>query len=707
MLGCWIGCRRSDSNPKVESSFCYIKELEQVNKSVCAMENPMKALKFKFLLYLLTSIVFLSACEGDEPTSSSSGTGTTTTTPTSLVVSMTLKDGESVTDTDISAISAVNPGYLTINVSDQDGNPIENQVVSISTSLATSTPATVLTDSSGDASAVLEFLDSLGADTVIATSLLDEEEFSDSISYAVIAPAIQLGDSSGSSFVSGQLEVTALNLSAGGSTSVIAYLVDEGESSFTTPIAVNFSSICAGLATPLATIDEVIVASSGIASATYQAEGCVGEDTVTATAQFGGASFSATGTITVASEVAGSINFISASPESITLKGGGGAGLQETSSLTFQVNGVGGSPLGGQSVTFSVNGVAGGLEFSPTTGISNSNGEVTTVVQSGSIPMVVNIVATVDSSGISTQSTGLVISAGLPDYDSFSLSAEHFNPEAWLYDGVEVEIRVQLADIYNNPPPVGTPVLFTTEGGAIESSCNTNSLGQCTVTWVSGSPRPTDYRTTILAYTQGVESFTDVNGDGYLSDGETITAQLPEAFRDDDEDAIHDTSEFFADFNNDTLYTAADTDYNGNLCNDTSRCSTQTSLNISESLVLTMSDSFAIIRATDPTDTTVYASVGNNQNATLDVSGNSKTVLVNFTDLHDQPLPVGTTIEVGSEVGKLVGETSYTQLSRHKEGDRAISFAVSDAGSGKSGRLTITVETPKGNQTIIHFMVQE
>ncbi len=650
----------------------------------------------------------------ENPTTAEGGT----TTPTSLTVTMALKDGPNSTDNDITSISADQPGYILIHVADQDDAAAAGSVVTITTSLAKATPSSVLTDASGNAFVTLEFLSSTGADTVTVSTSLDQSDYTDTINYAVVSPDVDLGDNSGASFVSGQLEVATSTLSANGTTSVSAYFVDSNGAAFDTPIAVSFSSICATSPTPSASLDTSVVTASGVATSTYQARGCVGPDTVTASATFGGTEFTATGTVTVSPIQAGTIKFISATPDSITLLGGGGAGLQETSELLFQVLDTTGQPLGGQTVTFSNNGTAGGITFSPTTEVSDSTGQVRTVVQSGSVPAVVKITATatVNSKQISTQSTGLVIHAGLPDDDSFTLSPDIHNVEGWLYDGEKVNVYVRLADVYNNPPPAGTPVFFTAEGGSIGAKCFTDSTGYCSVIWVSANPRPADGRSTILAYTQGVESFSDKNGDGYLSDGEAIKAQLPEAFRDDNENNLFD-DEYFADFNENHTYDDADTEYNGNLCNDTSRCSSQTTLNISRSFVIVFSDSFANISATSGDIT--YANQDTDALDTLNiVDTTDKDVVVSFSDRHGQPLPVGTTISIASTVGKLVGTTSYTVENTQRSGFTDILFSISDSNPNpdpsnpdpaysKSGRLTITVSTPKNNQTIIYFPVVE
>ncbi len=683
----------------------------------------MKISNLIFVLSIFASTVLISGCSDDpvistQNSTSSGSTNSSTSLPSSLTLSLTLKDGPAATDNNISSISADRPGFITLLIVDEKGVAVENQIATLTTVLGSIIPSTVLTDSTGKAQAKLEFQSNAGtgADgiTVSATLSDNSNTFSTSKNYAVVPPSIQMGDNSGGAFISGQLKLGVTTLSAGGTTSVSAYIVNANEQAFSTPIDVTFKTICASLATPLAIIDQTVSTSSGIASTTYQANGCIGDDIITATAQFGGAEFSSSSVITVASDVVGSIKFVSATPATITLKGAGGAGLQETSQLRFQVVGSSGQPLKDKSVTFSVNGNAGGLTFSPATSVSNANGEVFTVVQAGSIPLVVNVIATVDSTGITTQSTNLVISAGLPDDDSFTLSADKFNPEALRYNGETVNITVQLADIFNNPPATGTPVFFTTEGGSIGASCSTNAAGSCSVGWKSGNPRPADNRATVLAYTQGVESFTDENGDGRFSDTETFT-DLPEVFRDDNENLSHDAGEYFVDFDpiSSPGYDGVDGRYNGNLCSHPTLCSAQTSLNISRRLVIVFSDSFANISALN--GATILANQTSSSQSVLDVKATTpasavpQTVTVLFSDTNGQSLPIGTTINVSSEAGTLGGTTTFTQPDSSFVGTNSFAFSVKDSNTNtnNSGRLTITVKTPKNNLTEIFFTVNE
>jgi len=226
----------------------------------------------------------------------------------------------------------------------------------------------------------------------------------------------------------------------------------------------------------------------------------------------------------------GSIEFVSTAPQNIVLKNTGGAGLSEFSEVVFRVKGTDGLPEEGVTINFSIIETSdiGGLAIDPFSAVSNSEGLVSTTIQAGTVPTVINIKATAivqDGDGeekkLEANSNNLIVATGRPDQNSFSLSLETLNPEAWDIDGVEVNVTARVADHYNNWVPDGTPVYFTTEGGSIDDSCTTIDSA-CSVKWISQEPRPSDHRVTILATTLGGEGFVDTNGDGVytIADGE-------------------------------------------------------------------------------------------------------------------------------------------------------------------------------------------
>ncbi|MCJ8269553.1 MAG: Ig-like domain-containing protein, partial [Psychrosphaera sp.] len=427
-------------------------------------------------------------------------------------------------------------------------------------------------------------------------------------------------------------------LSAGATTVISVEIFDVDGSRFIPPLNVEFNSNCEVSVPPKAVLDRNVTSVGGLATATYRADGCAPEDTVTVTVITGGDAITDTIVIPVTAAAIGSIEFVGVSTNYLSLKGTGGQGRSETSVVEFRVRDENNNPASQKEVIFELTNDAGGISISPTTAQSNNDGLVQTVVRSGDVPGAVRVLAYIKPANndpgnhdnrISAVSDVLIISTGLPDNNSFSLSASILNPEGLNFDGEKVNVNVHLADHFNNPVPDGTAVFFTTEGGAVQPGCNTVG-GACTVEWVSQDIRPfTDIshyknsaaikcipyfnlpapctfgildpdfppenlvrdkplggRFTILAHAVGEESFTDLNGNGVFDSGEYYNRyDLSEAFIDHNENdaydgiscddasdpcapANSDGGEFeeFFDFNNDSTFTAADGVYNGYLC---------------------------------------------------------------------------------------------------------------------------------------------
>ena len=420
----------------------------------------------------------------------------------------------------------------------------------------------------------------------------------------------------------------------------------------------------------------------------------------------------------------GSIEFISAEPSSIVLQGTGGQGKQENSTLTFQVNSDLGNPLAQQQVTFELDTTAGGMTLSPETALTNSQGLVTTKVNAGSVPTTVRVTAkaqmTVDNQTIDvqTQSDLLSVNTGLPEQSSMTISTNILNPEAFNINGVEAIITAQLADNFNNPVPDGTTVNFTTEGGAIDASCNTTN-GACTVTWVSANPKPeTDHRITILATASGHESFFESNGnntfdneDGSAIEDSGVSAgwdritpmasgfvDMSEAWRDDDEDNLYDDGERFVDFNNDGAFSPADGEFNGPQCQG-DLCSSLTQIHVRKSLVMVMASSSALYNLFNRTDSTVYA----NNDSNIDVAipaiadGDSISLRLAVTDSAGQTMPEGTTISVTSSVGDIDGITDAT-IGNTLGAPAVLDFIIANPvdGDPEVGTLTVEITAPSG-----------
>ncbi|MGI2209362.1 Ig-like domain-containing protein [Shewanella baltica] len=380
--------------------------------------------------------------------------------------------------TAIQSITSTTPGVLTATVTGLS----KAAIVTFESTVGDLPVKTAITDSNGKASVTLYAGSSINAGT--ATASLSSGE-SDLIAFSIGATNVVMG--SGSPFVSGKADVSAATLSAGGTATVSVLLQDSDGNPFTEPVDVKFSSTCANKATPEAVLSTPVTAVGGQAISTYLAKGCSGDDPITVTADVGGKTLSATGTINVLSASVGSIVFLDANPKNIGIKGTGGI---ESSTLRFKVLDTNNNPVANKTVNFTLNNQSSaGAKVNPSSATSNSEGIVQTVVNSGTIAETVRVTATIVGSSISSQSNLLVVSTGKPDQDSFSLSATVLNVEGWQYDGAEVTITARLADAFNNPVPDGTAVYFTAEGGSIESSCTTNK-GVCSVVWISQLPRP-------------------------------------------------------------------------------------------------------------------------------------------------------------------------------------------------------------------------
>ncbi|WP_394146997.1 hypothetical protein [Shewanella atlantica] len=392
-------------------------------------------------------------------------------------VSLVLTDGAG---NPIQTISTLSPGKLTATVTGIN-KPV---IVTFDSPIGDLPIKSAVTDSDGKATVDIYAGSSLGAGEVTAS--LSTNEVGKTI---VVVGATNVVMGSGDPFEEGVAEVSTANLSAGGTATISVLIQDDQGTPFTQPVDVNFSSTCATKNPAQAEISSPVSSSNGIATSTYLAQGCVGEDQINVTANAGGISLSAVGIINVLQADVGSIIFVSAEPENIGILGTGGV---ESSTVKFQVLDKNSNPVSNQNVLFELNTNVGGVDISPVSATTNNEGIVQTVVTTGTVATSVRVTATVDDNSnpvISSQSKQLIISTGIPDQDSFSLSAVVLNAEGWDIDGTTVEVTARMADAFNNPVPDGTTVSFTTEGGAIEDACQTQN-GACSVTWTSQLARP-------------------------------------------------------------------------------------------------------------------------------------------------------------------------------------------------------------------------
>lgn len=373
---------------------------------------------------------------------------------------------------------------------------------------------------------------------------------------------VSIGFGFDSNFARGEIGVgigSDATLSPGASTNLTVNIVSSTNTLASSPVSITFNSPClaSGESKLMMNNEEltnnVITSNYGEATVTYVANGCVGADQVTATAIINGSQEVAKTVINVASDTVLTVKALEPSEPRISLKGTGG---QETSVVSFLVSGTTGAPVKGVTVDFTLSTEAGGsslggLSLVNSSGTSDKNGLVSTIVQAGNVATSVVVTAKARETNIAATSKKLIVSTGIPDQDSVSLSATNLYPSGWDFDGTESKVTIRLADAFQNPVVDGTAVSFTTEGGAIDPSCPTSN-GACTVTWRSQNPRPerdsADHsftrklcvntygvllagadatqcrreragRITILAHAVGNESFIDNNSDGLYDFG--------------------------------------------------------------------------------------------------------------------------------------------------------------------------------------------
>jgi len=503
--------------------------------------------------------------------------------------------------------------------------------------------------------------------------------------------AVEMGSPAGTSFQSGIIGITSANLAAGGSTSLQVALQRADGTLHSQAADISFNSPC--IAQGRATIQSPVSTSTGIANATYVAAGCSGADVITASAVVNGQTLTASGTVTVATAAIGSIEFVSATPPNIALRGTGGPGRQETSTVIFRVVDASGGPRPDADVTFSLDTQVGGINLTATTARSGADGQVQTVVNAGTVATTVRVTARIATPAISTQSSQLTITTGIPDTDSFSVAPQCPNVEAFNIDGVTVPVTARLADRFNNPVPDGTAVTFQSEGGSIIGQCQTTTTategGVCTATWRSSDPRPLvpagqEGRVTILATAIGEDSFADANSNGFFDAGETF-ADLGEPFRDDNENGVRDGTEPFFDFNNSGTYESGDGAFSGVTCTGTgagSSCNLTTT-GIGDSTLIIMSTSGADITGPAVED---FA------------PGEGRAIAYLVRDLNGNAMPRGTTITATANTGAgtLSPPSSFTvPCDASQAGTDASVFLTTPTIAG-TGAVTVTVTSPGG-----------
>lgn len=363
---------------------------------------------------------------------------------------------------------------------------------------------------------------------------------------------VKIGNGTGADFAEGIIGADDTALLAGGTTTLRINFVDLNNDAFGSVITVDLTSNCFanGIANFGAT--SIDTNTGGFGTTTYTANGCSGDDEIVATATVDGEVLTATVTLSIESDEVLGLSYEGATSSTLNLSGTGGT---ETTRLSFRLIGAQGANIVGERVSFSIQGDEGDASLAPgtETDTSDTDGTVTTVLQSGTVATNIRVTATHDNTLVSATSDSISISSGLPIQNSFSMTQSSFNPaNTFSTDGVEVSVNILAADQFGNRVAQGTSVSFFAECGVIEPSCIIGEDSGCSVTWVSNTANQDDgaFRCSILAFAEGVETFTDNNGNFVYEDTDTFnvaTSDLPEPFVDENENDQFDIGERFVD----------------------------------------------------------------------------------------------------------------------------------------------------------------
>jgi hypothetical protein len=257
--------------------------------------------------------------------------------------------------------------------------------------------------------------------------------------------------------------------------------------------------------------------SNGVAQVSIKSAGNgTGAAEITASATAGAAAITAKAAFSVGAAPNAqptAINFAKAVPadKSIVIKGSGGNGRTEVALLTFSVVDSTNSGVPNVQVGFTTQST-NPVTLVASSGTTDVNGNVTVAVNSGSLPTTVRIIATVQGTAISAISDTVTVTTGQPTQAAFSLALEKYYVEGFNFDNTQNKVTVLLADGFGAAVADGTPVVFTTDSGAIVGDGGAKCLttkGECSVTWRSQNPRTPNGVVTLIA--------TATNGSANLS----------------------------------------------------------------------------------------------------------------------------------------------------------------------------------------------
>ncbi|TVV41888.1 Ig-like domain-containing protein [Thalassolituus sp. C2-1] len=553
----------------------------------------------------------------------------------------------------------------------------------------------------------------------------------------------KLGFGSGGSFVENTLQISPAILAAGGTALITANVVDGNNADalvVNKAYGLTVSSECSDQGQAEFVSAEQIVF-QGEARFSYTAQGCEGVDglTVNLYAVTNGEIDktrllkSTVGSITVNKAQIGAIlsGDISASQLSVTSIAN--KLLPTQSEVTFRVVDRNGLPVPNQEVRFSLNSEVGGINLTIDSAITDADGQVKAIVNSGTTHAITSVIAeTTTEAGnlLKTSSLPISITTGYPDQNSFNLVADILNPLGFDVDGTSVQFTVRAGDAFGNPVPDGTIINFIAESGLIEPTCPISG-GSCSVNWVSTNPRPgfngngvlktnaAGYPgydatwqggkagvATVLAYSVGEAGFADKDGDGLLDAlgvaGDESFFSMGEAFLDANEDGVFNDSntvnpyEKLVDYDKDGSWDAAPAVYEGASC---SQDTLDAGVHCQKLVHVRDSVQFIVAAGrTAPAIELVSVSGG----ITADLSGNScinvrnegsVTFTFNATDYNGNIPPIDTAISFEAEGFEIVSEPPASVPNSNSTTGFAFSATIEKDDTFENGRARLELKT--------------
>lgn len=631
----------------------------------------------------------------------SSGSVTITASVDGVTGSLILQVGDVVTEDPDVSVSAVAMTASSTQIGTGETATISTELLNASGQLISGTKTVYYTLSNpalGSIESPVVITDGSGSTTFTAKTTESTVTITATVDSVTTTMDIQISDAVQAATVN--VTATPTSVSLTGTSAIRATVLDTNGNNMPDGTTVSFLSSNTSVGSVTTTATTV----SGIATATFVASvDTAGTATVTAS----------TGSVTGSVDVivigadASSIQFNSATPQVIGLKG---SGQTEVSSVKFLVSDINGNPvIGDVQVDIELSGPNGGEYIGDSEGtteisVSTVNGYASVNLHSGTIPGTVTLTATINGTNLSTSSGVISIGGGVPSAGHFSLSSEKLNLEGLSYNNIQTNVNTLLADRYGNYNVLeGTTVSYYAECGAIDRTVALDNTGSGSVVFRTQVPTPIDttpgecpgnstcdiesnYITsfntifgvniadgrtntprdgvcTITVVVDGEEEFTDNNADGLFN----TVVESPVCNNGTDEPFDDTYDDIFIDMNDDSVIDNAfedlvvDRNLDGNFDGNNCRWDSNKRIYKEHHLLITGV----------PTITLTASSF-----AVAD--GGSQTIYFSIHDLNYNPPISGTSFSVTADGGKLGGNKNGEFLDTASPGSPIYAITIFD-----------------------------